>query len=509
MRTPHFREAGAVSNVLGERLARALDAFSKRDEEAALDCLLEAWRASGAQPLADVIQQLSDWRCAGLTPLDMSSWLYDFTRWHPLDIPRLLAGFVEDAKRMLPEAVQEGLETLLRWPRDPRMIPPLLTLLQMPVAEDAQVLKALCAALGHVGVRYDVQPLREQRDRFAGRPRMAGWLEQAIHAGLSRQPPDVDAEPQAHCHALQAAIVERAAVEQREAPTREALLARIRAAPGDDEARRVLADLLLAVGDPLGEFIALQYDPRADRARIAQLLDANRVRWEAGLGSAVTRGWTRFERGFPVSVQLRGTGSRYGIAEPGPAWSTVEEIDWNEGRVRAHWDAEDAEDWGQWLLHPHLRGVTRHQRVSPYIASLLTSSPLPLRHLGISKGYGTCDDALFDALANLPRLSRLSLSDATALQVAACAQSRLASRLEHFAAALEGEWSLTVRPGAGTPVQATLVSPSGARGLAEALRAAVPLGSRALVLRGTGQLSSPAMAHLRAAATTYARVEWL
>ncbi|WAM28594.1 MULTISPECIES: hypothetical protein [Myxococcus] len=53
------------------------------------------------------------------------------------------------------------------------------------------------------------------------------------------------------------------------------------------------------------------------------------------------------------------------------------------------------------------------------------------------------------------------------------------------------------------------MSPSGARVLAEALRAAAELGTRELVLRGTGQLSTPAMAHLRAASTVYARVEWL
>ena len=466
-------------------------------------------RETRAGPLAEVIQQLSDRRCAGLIPLDIGSWRYDFTRWHPLDLPRLLAGFLNDSKRTLPDAVQEGLETIVRWPRDPRMLPPLMTLVQFPVAEDAQVLKALCAVLDHVGVLYDVRPLRDRQASFASRPIMAGWLEQAIHSGLSRAPPDLEAETQAHCDALRAAITERTAAEQRESATREALLARIHATPGDDEARRVLADQLLAVGDPLGEFIALQYAPRADSARIAQLLEANQVRWEGCLGPAITRGWTRFERGFPVSVQLRGTGSRYGIAEPGPAWGTVEEINWNKGAVRAHWGAEDAENWGEWLLHPHLRGVTRHQRVSPYIAHLLAPYPLPMRHLGLTQGDGPCDVELFDTLAKLPRLSRLELADATALQIEACAQSRLAPRLEHFAATLEGEWSLTVRPGSGAPVQATLVSPSGARVLAEALRAAVALGSRELLLRGTSQLSPPAMAHLRAAATVYARVEWL
>ncbi|AKQ63711.1 hypothetical protein A176_000623 [Myxococcus hansupus] len=498
-----------MSNVLDGLLVRAQEAFARREEEATLEALLEAWRETRARPLAEVIQQLSDRLCTGLTPLDIGSWLYDFTRWHPLDVPRLLAGFVEDSKRTLPDAVQEGLETVLRWPRDPRMLPPLMTLLQLPVGEDAQVLKALCAVLDHVGVLYDVQPLRDRQAQFANWPIMASRLEQAIHSGLSRRPPDLDAETQAHCDALRAAISERTAAEQRESPTREALLARIHATPGDDEARCVLADQLLAVGDPLGEFIALQFTPRADTARIARLLEANRVRWEGCLGPAITRGWTRFERGFPVSVQLRGTGARSGIAEPGPAWGTVEEIDWNKGAVRAHWGAEDAEDWGKWLMHPHLRGVTRHQRVSPYIARLLADHPVPMRHLGLSQGSEPCDVELFDALATLPRLSRLALADATAPQIAACAQSRLAPRLEHFAAAHEGEWSLTVRPGSDAPVQATLVSPSGARGLAEALRAAVALGSQELVLRGTRQLSTPAMAHLRTAATVYTRVEWL
>lgn len=498
-----------MSNVLNGLLVRTEESFARREEEAALEALLEAWRACSARPLAEVIQQLSDRLCAGLSALDIGSWRYDFTRWHPLDVPRLLAGFVEDAKRTLPDAVQEGLETLLRWPRDPRLIPALMTLVQLPVAEDAQVLKAICAALDHVGVLYDAQPLRDRQASFAARPIMAGWLEQAIHSGLSRVPSGLDAETQARCVSLRDVIDARTTEEQQGASTREALLAHIRATPDDDDARCVLADELLAVGDPLGEFIALQYSPSADTARVTQLLDANRVRWEGGFGSVITREWTRFKRGFPVAVQLRGTGSRYGIAEPGPAWGTVEEIDWNEGAVRAHWSADDAEDWGQWFMHPRLRGVTRHLRVSPYIARLLAEYPLPMRHLGLSRGHGTSDVALFDALAELPQLSRLELADATALQVAACAQSQLASRLERFAATVAGEWSLTVRPGSGAPVQATLVSPSGARALAEALRAAAELGTRELILRGTGHLSSPAMAHLRAASTVYARVEWL
>ncbi len=83
----------------------------------------------------------------------------------------------------------------------------------------------------------------------------------------------------------------------------------VRARPGDDEPRLMLADFLTEQGDPRGEFIAVQCELAAGSSREAELLEReaallheHRAQWE----QAVPRGVRvdRYERGFASSVSV-------------------------------------------------------------------------------------------------------------------------------------------------------------------------------------------------------------
>jgi uncharacterized protein (TIGR02996 family) len=86
-----------------------------------------------------------------------------------------------------------------------------------------------------------------------------------------------------------------------------ALLAQIRAAPDDDTVRLVYADRLLELGDPYGEFIALQCAATRTHdgdlaARANALFDAHGDTWLEHLGLA--RGEATWERGFVEAISL-------------------------------------------------------------------------------------------------------------------------------------------------------------------------------------------------------------
>jgi uncharacterized protein (TIGR02996 family) len=83
----------------------------------------------------------------------------------------------------------------------------------------------------------------------------------------------------------------------------------VRARPGDDEPRLMLADWLTEQGDPRGEFIAVQCELAAGSARVAELeareaalLHEHRAHWEQALPRGVRV--DRYERGYASSVSV-------------------------------------------------------------------------------------------------------------------------------------------------------------------------------------------------------------
>ncbi|MCP3099292.1 hypothetical protein LZ198_10455 [Myxococcus sp. K15C18031901] len=496
-----------MNEILNGLLGRAADSFARHEEDAALEQLLEAWRESRAEPVIALVQQLSDRLGEGLTPLDVgSSWETQLERRHPMDLPRMLVSLLGFASSSNWRETSRRLERLRQWPADPRFVPVLQALSRMQVVEDFRVLAAFCDVYMHVGPPFDVQLLRALKARL---PPVLSFvtrqLDRVIRLGAAWTPPVLDALALERCEALREAIEARAMGERQDAGTREALLARVYDAPEDDSARMVLADQLLGLGDPLGEFIMLQFAPEPDTPRIAQLLSMNRVKWEAPLGRVIERGRTRFERGFPVAVRMTADDLGPRLPEPGLAWGTVVEVDWNP--VIGAWD-DIVERWSVWLAHPNLRRVTRLRHVPAVLANRLGASTLPVRSLEMGGDLLRTAPGVFDALSALRHLTRVELPDAVPSDVALCASSPLAARLEHFEATRDGAWTVEVTRAAEVPVRGTLLSERHVDAFATVLRAAARFNAYGLHVRCPRRLDTLAIGRLREATSEYARVDW-
>jgi uncharacterized protein (TIGR02996 family) len=506
-----------VSNDLNALLAHAAGAFARSEEAEALQPLLEAWRESRAERIAGLVRLLSDRVTTGLAPIDLNFASAHRALLQPEDLPRLVGSLLDNAARGREATLCQQLDHFRQWPADPRLIPPLLAIARMPVVRQEPVLRALCDLLMHLRDPHSVESLRTLLTSLPPQLPSAERLHIVIRLTASQELPTLDEEARARCDALKEAIEARTAAEQRAAATRDALRARVYAHPDDDSARLVLADLLLELGDPLGEFLMLQCGPSPDAARISRLLTAHRAKWEAPLGGAIEGGSTRFERGFPVAVRMNpGAGSP--LPEPGPAWGTVREIDWNWGGP--------SREGAAWLAHPHLHGVTRLRRVKPAIARRLGQHPLPVQWLEMSGVLRREAPEAFTTLSALPHLRRVEIPIAAPEDVLLCATSPLARRLEYFEASMATSWKLEVTPAhLRFPVQATLMGEGEERegplrgvaavvrarqceDLAAAIRGAVGFSTRGILIRCMRQPDDAGMAVLRSAASAYSRIEW-
>lgn len=110
--------------------------------------------------------------------------------------------------------------------------------------------------------------------------------------------------------------------------TTDQLFAAVYAAPDADGPRAVLADHLLELGDPRGEFITLQLaktkGPLSASAgrRERHLIEQHELQWLGTLGHCILPTTTTWERGFLVSAQARLHGETVGD----PRWATVQRL---------------------------------------------------------------------------------------------------------------------------------------------------------------------------------------
>ncbi|AKF86311.1 hypothetical protein MFUL124B02_24625 [Myxococcus fulvus 124B02] len=292
----------------------------------------------------------------------------------------------------------------------------------------------------------------------------------------------------------------------RSASILEQWLPRVHANPEDDSVRLVMADQLQEVGDPLGELIMLQCSAAPDPARIDVLLAKHLRSWELPLGGLVEPGTTRFERGLPVAVRMSREAARLIPPEPGQAWCSVREIDW----AGVAWSVVH----GQWLAHPHLRGVTRMRRVELFWARLMGQPPNVSRlelcgPVGPQLTGTPAAADVFDRLALLPSLSWLELCDADEDDVSLCANSGLATKLSRIDIVGQGRWALTVRPDAEVPIEATLLRERAIDDFEQVLLAAEGFGSRGLRVRREHSLDAERVERLRRAASGFSHVEWV
>jgi uncharacterized protein (TIGR02996 family) len=103
----------------------------------------------------------------------------------------------------------------------------------------------------------------------------------------------------------------------------ENLYAAVYADPASDEARQVLADRLVELGDKRGEVIALQMkDPKSPRAK--KLIKQHRAAW---LGQPLAEVWNDYHeawrRGFPADIWCEPTEATVGDVR----WNTVETLE--------------------------------------------------------------------------------------------------------------------------------------------------------------------------------------
>lgn len=128
----------------------------------------------------------------------------------------------------------------------------------------------------------------------------------------------------------------------------EQLFAEIYANPEDDQVRRVLADALLAAGDPRGELILFQLEPdKDDHRRAMRLIQAHGLSWLGPLRGGVIP--LAYERGFLASAAL--------IRRPPvavdfdhPMWATVHTLELGD---------LDGDDLASVRITPAMRSLAR------------------------------------------------------------------------------------------------------------------------------------------------------
>ncbi len=495
-----------AGDSLTELLGRALSAFEQREEGEALRHLLVVWRESRAERVAVLVDAVSARLSEGAAPLDPGPYAPAMQAQQPTDLPRLLAGLEASSNRGFADLLGRQLEAFRQWPADPRFTPSLLALLRLPISREPRVLGPLCDLLVYLRDSRAVEELRALRADLESGSLLAQRLDVIVEMTTLQEVPSLGPEARALCDAVEEAVSARNATEARSAPIREALLARVYAHPEDDSARLVLADHLLEVGDPLGEFIMLQVTSPSSTARMSELLGKYRAKWLGPLGPIIDPGSARFERGFPVALTMD-VERRQPLPPPGPAWSTVRDIDW-------FWRGPP--EAAAWLADPHLRSVTRLRRTRAAIARRLGAHGLGIRRLEMQGGLRVQAPEAFMALAGLPHLTWLEIPEAEADDVSLCAASPLARRLEHFEVASRREWSLVVTPSQEVTVEVTIVGELRWHGMAmvrdalvRAIRAAAAFGTRGLRLRIVCPLVDEDRLLLEAAGAAYAHVEWV
>ncbi|MFY2562236.1 TIGR02996 domain-containing protein [Corallococcus terminator] len=322
------------------KLSSLMKAASQDDWSRVLDGLLTAWRAAPHTALADRIVTVGQ-KLSGDTP-PPKDWDALAKKPDAAKLTTLLAALLDKGS----VKGRARLETLAAWPEDPRIDrwvasrfvdPPFTSSSARPFwtrlgplarrIQDAQAASTMLKARAG----YDEQ--EDFEEFLAGHvDRIRSQLEAAKDAEL----PAGDAKVLAQ---LDAALQEAAPPKPRNAADAESLLAQVLAKPEDEEARAVLADVLLEQGHPRGELIALQLEATrrtltaAERKRERELLKSARKELLGPLDEVLKPDCV-FTRGFLSHAALK-QGSARAIRSAiqktagHPLWATVEHL---EGR---------------------------------------------------------------------------------------------------------------------------------------------------------------------------------
>jgi len=307
-------------NAVGEPLEQARVAVEEGRVQDALDLVAEAWRVSRSARLAEIARRLSLRRpsplseqLAAIVHGSADASLKRLVALRGVDHP-LVANFV--LEQLLVPAFVGG------------SAPPWIDeLISLGLALRDPRLRAEAERIGYV-LTERMKVERSWRPLMA---RLVNGVIDAIPAPNPLTTPSfrtwqrLDRAP-AHPSTLALEAALRASVDV------DTLLDDIAARPDDDAPRLRLAALLVARGDPRGEFIQLQCGGR-DPAREQALLKKHGKRWLGMLASSVDIAACRYERGFLAHVVLTGFAT-FTYINPcwrDPLWDTVETITSNIG----------------------------------------------------------------------------------------------------------------------------------------------------------------------------------
>lgn len=197
--------------------------------------------------------------------------------------------------------------------------------------------------------------------------------------------------------------------------TLDALLAAVYASPDADEPRLVYADALQEIGDPRGEFIALQFKrargeelSREEWLREVELAQRHGAAWLGPL-AGVTFPARRWDRGFLVEATL----SPHGPDPQGAVDAAVGAAAWSTVRRLGTIDQDLGADVRALLGHPTMRGLRSLGAVDlPTAASVARGAPRALEAMQVVMSWAPrrSPRALEDdlgALTEAPALHRL------------------------------------------------------------------------------------------------------
>lgn len=308
-----------------------------------LEDLLEHWRDDPCSLLADVIDTLPAAPGPDLPKAtDRVDWAHERIR--ELDAPSLAAilAVVHEQQRTIRRAVELMDALVERWPTDPRLTTLFAAWLEEPpfVTNAGQkvwvrVFKLLqCSP----DARVLTLPGRTNLERMGGRRR---WVEGKLGRLAARQIPDQEPTPEQE-HRWGGALQAHAAREARREEARldvAALYEAVYRSPKDLVARRILADALLELDDPRGEFLQLQLGPSspATRKREKALLGRYEPDWAGTVGTVLQKGGRRWENGFLTAgrLQVRNLGEALGVADD-PAWRLMRDLDLGRSPMFQH-----------------------------------------------------------------------------------------------------------------------------------------------------------------------------
>lgn len=303
--------------------------------------LLATWRASPHRELADRVVSVGAKAAAG--PSRPGTWEDVAKEQDPVTLSALLDTLLDKGS----VKARSRLEALAGWPEDPRIdrwvadryadppftstgARPFWTRL-LPLARRVRDTRA-AEILGKARAGYD-RSIPYEDFLAAHLDRVRAEVDSAQDHALSAELRQVLAKVDLALHE------EAEAAKPRRSEDAEALLSQVLANPGDDEARAVLADVLLEAHHPRGELIALQLEATrrpltpAETKRERQLIKTARQELLGPL-DAVLKPECTFSRGFLSRAALKQGNSR--ALESAiektvghPLWATVEHL---EGR---------------------------------------------------------------------------------------------------------------------------------------------------------------------------------